>query len=381
MGGSGNVENLESFDIAIVEVPKTKTLTLMKEVQKSPFLTAAEKDFKTNWIKDVDAAPSLSSSFQQAQGIVNSAKINWPWKFPKPQQPSASSEFQWNMLRIDAPKAWKKTQGKGVNVAIIDTGVDCSHPDLNCSLSDGVNIINPATSPMDDNEHGTHVAGIISGQGQTITVDGQKTRVFGVAPQVHIIPVKALDAKGSGYLSDIVLGIYWATSHGAQVINMSLGSPSGATSLEQAVQKAYQAGVTVIAAAGNDGQGNQSTVNYPGAYPWVIAVAASDSKDHIASFSSAGPAVDLITPGVDILSTIPTGYERMSGTSMACPHAVGLAALAIASGASSPEAVKKALNSASKRLCSKKFHQFCLRYPPATDQGHGLPDAAKIVGL
>ncbi len=372
--GAIPVEDLPGFNIAIIEVPKARTLAIMEESKNSPSLRAAEKDFRINWIKDVDESPSLSASFEQAQGFAQNARFHWPWGQHQPSTPG----IHWNLRRLKAPQAWVKTQGNGVRVAIIDTGVDCAHPDLNCNLSDGANMTNAATPPMDDNGHGTHVAGIIAGQGK----DGG---VFGVAPRVTLIPVKVLSADGSGNLSDVVSGIYWAMTHGAQVINMSLGAPTAATALEQAVHKAYQAGVVIVAAAGNDGEnasrsGETSTVDYPGAYPWVIAVAASDRKDHIAPFSSFGPAVDITAPGDNILSTVPNGYEKMSGTSMASPHIAGVAALAIASGISGPESVKGALNSSSSLLCPKVI----FRGPecaPATDEGNGIPDASKIVAL
>ncbi len=372
--GAIPVQDLPGFNIAIIEVPKAQTLSIMEESKNSASLRAAEKDFRINWIKDVDENPSLSSAFQEAQGLTQDARFHWPWGKHQPSTPG----IHWNLRRIKAPQAWVKTQGNGVRVAIIDTGVDCAHPDLNCNLSDGANMTNAKTPPMDDNGHGTHVAGIIAGQGK----DGG---VFGVAPRVTLIPVKVLSADGSGNLSDVVSGIYWAMTHGAKVINMSLGAPTSATALEQAVHKAYQAGVVIVAAAGNDGEnasrdGGASTVDYPGAYPWVIAVAASDRKDHIAPFSSFGPAVDITAPGDNILSTVPSGYEKMSGTSMASPHIAGVAALAIASGISGPQSLKEALNSSSSLLCPKVIFRG-RQCAPATDEGHGIPNAAKIVAL
>ncbi len=372
--GAVTVQNLEAFNIAIIKVPKAQTLSIMEETKNSQSLRAVEKDFRINWLKDVDGTPSLASSFQQAQGMIQDARFHWPWGKHAPSTPG----IHWNIRRLKAPQAWAKTQGSGVLVAIIDTGVDCAHPDLKCNLADGANMTNSSTPPIDDNGHGTHVAGIIAGQGK----DGG---VFGVAPQVTIIPVKVLNADGSGNLSDVVSGIYWAMTHGARVINMSLGAPTSATALEQAVHKAYQAGVVIVAAAGNDGEnasrsGGNSTVDYPGAYPWVIAVAASDRSDHIAPFSSFGPAVDITAPGDGILSTVPNGYEKMSGTSMASPHIAGVAALAVASGASGPESVKAALNTSASLLCPKSVFRGW-QCAPSTDEGHGIPDASKIVGL
>ena len=247
-----------------------------------------------------------------------------------------------------------------MKVAVIDTGIDCAHPDLKCDFGSGANIVDPSATPTDDNEHGTHVAGTIAGRG-----DGGP---IGVAPKATLIPVKVLDAQGSGNLSDIVKGINWATRAGVNVINMSLGGPTGSAALERAVKHALSAGVVVVCAAGNSGP-NPDTVGFPGGYPGVIAVAASDLNDKVANFSSRGNAVAFIAPGVDIASTIPGGgTAKLSGTSMASPHVAGLAALAIERGARGPSGVRAVLSTASSPLPGLG----------ATEQGAGMIDAARL---
>jgi subtilisin/minor extracellular protease Epr len=149
-----------------------------------------------------------------------------------------------------------------------------------------------------------------------------------------------LDSTGSGYISDLIAAIEWAvetrkdtdTSNNIQIISMSLGSNSGSTALKTACSQAYDSGILLVAAAGNDGnkKGTGNSVDYPGVYSSVIAVAATDFMDNRASFSSTGPAVELAAPGVNILSTYQDSLASLSGTSMACPHVAGTAALVLA---------------------------------------------------
>ena len=189
------------------------------------------------------------------------------------------------------------------------------------------------SDPLDDNGHGTHCAGIIAAVDNDIGV-------IGVAPEANLYSLKMLDSTGSGYSSDLIAAIEWAiqthedadSANDIQIISMSLGSDSGVTALETACSQAYAHGILLVAAAGNDGNigGIGDTVDYPGAYNSVIAVAATDSTDKRASFSSTGPAVELAAPGVNIYSTYQGGYASLSGTSMACPHVVGTAALVLA---------------------------------------------------
>ena len=240
----------------------------------------------------------------------------------------------WGITKIGAPLVHTNgNKGTGINVAIIDTGINYNHPDLRDNYKGGYDFVNDDVDPLDDNGHGTHCAGIIAAADNDIGV-------IGVAPEANLYSLKMLDSKGSGYISDLIAAIEWAietrkdadTSNDIQIVSMSLGSNSGVTALETACSQAYDSGILLVAAAGNDGnrRGTGDSVDYPGAYSSVIAVAATDSKDKRASFSSTGPAVELAAPGVNILSTYQDGLTSLSGTSMACPHVAGTAALVLA---------------------------------------------------
>lgn len=233
----------------------------------------------------------------------------------------------WGVDRIDAELVHPYNKGTGVKVAIIDTGIDYTHTDLDGNYKGGIDFVNNDANPMDDNGHGTHVAGIVAAEDNDFGV-------IGVAPEAYLYGVKVLGSSGSGYLSDVVAGIEWSVQNGMQVISMSLGTDSDYLSLKNAVDNAYQGGVVVVAAAGNDGNvaGTGDNVDYPARYDSVIAIAATDSSNTRASWSSTGPAVELSAPGVSIYSTLlGGGYGTKSGTSMAAPHVSGTAALILKS--------------------------------------------------
>jgi subtilisin family serine protease len=232
----------------------------------------------------------------------------------------------WGIDRVKAPQVWNSVQGAGVNVAVLDTGIG-PHPDL--ELAGGAFFIE--TNYDDGNGHGTHVAG-------TIAALGNGSGVIGAAPAANLYAVKVLNSSGSGSLSTVISGIQWAANtrtdqdleNDIHIINMSLGASSGSTSLEAACNAAYNAGILLVAAAGNSGtpSGKGDSVGYPAKYASVIAVAATDENNLRATFSSTGPAVEIAAPGTRILSTyLKGGYATLSGTSMASPHVAGVAAL------------------------------------------------------
>jgi len=238
----------------------------------------------------------------------------------------------WGIDRIDAEVVHDSgNKGAGIKVAIIDSGVDYTHEDLDANFDIallGYDFVNSDDDPMDDDGHGTHVAGIIA-------AEDNGEGVVGVAPEAELYALKALDATGSGYVSDVILAIQWATDPDGDgsagdrldIINMSLGGRKNIF-LEWACNLAYLDGLLLVAAAGNGG-----AVIYPAAYSSVIAVSATDEYDNLASFSSTGKQVELAAPGVDVNSTLPgNNYsddlgETWSGTSMASPHVAGTAAL------------------------------------------------------
>lgn len=226
----------------------------------------------------------------------------------------------WGINRIDAELVWPLGQtGSGINIGIIDTGISTSHPDLAGNIKGGVSEVAYTYSWNDDNGHGSHVAGIVAAVDNTIGV-------VGGVPAANLYAIKVLDRNGSGYLSDVIDGIDWATAHGIQVINLSLGTTADIQSMHDAVKRAHDAGVVVVAAAGNSG----GSVIYPAAYPEAIAVAATDSSNIAPYWSSRGPEVDLAAPGVNIYSTYKgTKYATLSGTSMASPHVAASAAIVL----------------------------------------------------
>ncbi len=239
----------------------------------------------------------------------------------------------WGVTQIGAKSLFYSTpsvNGDGVKVAVIDTGVNWQHEDLDGNYVTGYDFVNRDNNPMDDNGHGTHCAGIIAAEVNGIAVAG-------VAPQASIYAYKVLNSRGSGTISNIILGIQQAKADQVNVISMSLGSTSYSQSLYDACLAATSGGIVVVAAAGNSGNtATGSTVNYPAKFDCVIAVGATNVNDDLASFSSTGPEVDVVAPGVDVLSdykdvTPYDGFNRdtiyMSGTSMACPHVAGTVAL------------------------------------------------------
>lgn len=268
-------------------------------------------------------------------------------KTPLPPPPE---QLTWNIQRIKADQVWEISTADPIKVGIIDTGIQLNHPDLAANIKGGYNAINPIKSPNDDNGHGTHVAGIVA------AVDNE-IGVIGVGPNIDLYAYKVLNRNGSGFLSDVIEGIDKAVTDGMQVINMSLGTNSNIESFHDAIRRANQAGIVIVAAAGNSFGG---AVSYPAAYPEVIAVSATDSDDKIASFSSVGPEVDLTSPGVNIYSTYKgSTYRSLSGTSMASPHVAGVAALLLtqttkcdtdSDGACSPDEVQTRLEATAKDL-------------------------------
>jgi len=234
-----------------------------------------------------------------------------------PPQPAQNTP--WGVAKIEAPKVWNVGyKGAGVKVAILDTGIDTKHPDL--TVMGGATFVKGTRSYNDDNGHGTHVAGIVAALDNNIGV-------VGVAPEAELYAVKVLNKQGSGWVSDVIAGIKWSITNGMQVISMSFGSTSDSQALHDECDKAYNAGIVLVAAAGNDGPG-ENTVNYPAKYSSVIAVGATDENDNVADWSSRGPELELTAPGVNIYSTYKgSTYGTLSGTSMACPHVTGTVAL------------------------------------------------------
>lgn len=241
--------------------------------------------------------------------------------------PSTAAVDQWHLARIGAPAAWQRSRGTNVTVAVLDTGVDCSHPAIRCTAGTDYVGGRPQGPGLagDPNGHGTHVAGIVADTGAS--------GASGVAPAAVIQSMRVLDTSGSGYTSTIARAILDAGRPGV-VINMSLGGPTGATAMRDAIAAAAAAGAIIVAARGNSGS---TAPSYPVCYEPVVGVAATDAADRRPSWSSYGDCTDVGAPGDAIVSTWPGGgYRALSGTSMASPVTAGSIALLVALGDRDP---------------------------------------------
>ncbi len=232
-----------------------------------------------------------------------------------------SSTSDWALSAIHAREAWKFGDGDGVVVAVLDTGVSATHPDLRDRILPGWNFIADNGNTSDDDGHGTFVAGLIAASSDS----GPE----GVAPGASILPVKILDNQGVGSTASFIAGINYAVDHGARVINISASGASDSAALNDALANAEAHHVVVVGSSGNDG--SESTA-YPAGVSTVLAVSATDEKNALAPFSSYGPYVDVAAPGVDITSTwwSPTdgdGHATASGSSASAPMVSGLAAI------------------------------------------------------
>ena len=272
--------------------------------------------------------------------------------------------------QVEAPSAWDTSKGKGIRVAVLDTGIDYEHPDLKYNYVGGKSFVKGVSSPMDDHCHGTHCAG-------TIAAAMNGVGVIGIAPEASLYAVKVLDKNASGLFSWSIAGIDWCMNNNIQIISMSLGSASVPEAVGLICNAAWCQGLLIVAGAGNQ-QGNpvppqQSNVDYPARYKNVIAVSSVNSNDVIALNSGRGPEVDLCAPGVEILSTLPKDkYGKMSGTSVACPHVSGVAALAWgAHPTAKNEQIWNLIASTAKDLGISG---------PDSKYGYGRVDAAAAVG-
>jgi hypothetical protein len=254
----------------------------------------------------------------------------------------AELDNSWGVSRIGAGLVHDSgNRGEGIKVAVFDTGIDCTHPDLDGNCAPGIDFVNDDSDPMDDNGHGTHVAG-------TIGAEDDENGVVGVAPKAILHGVKVLDGNGNGSWSDVVAGLEWAVQNGIQVANHSYGgSGDPGTLVRDAFQAAEAAGIVNVAAAGNGGNcaGTGDSVEYPARFDTVIAVANTTIDDLRACSSATGAEVEIAAPGTAIFSTRLGGeYTTLSGTSMASPHVAGVAALVLAAGRfTSPAEVRNQL--------------------------------------
>ncbi len=316
------------------KVPKGTQRQALSVINRSPAVDWAEPNFRFR-LDPLETMPNpIISPFAEFTEITS---------FPNdPYYISYASRY---LEHLGVEDAWQLTQGDPrITVAVIDTGVDCTHPDLagHCWVNedeipnngkdddhngyvddrDGWNFVTDRDDPRDVHRHGTHVAGILAA-----TINNREG-IAGIAGKTTIMPLVVFSPLGVGTYYDLIRAILYAADNGAKVINLSLGATTYSRGEALAVDYAYRKGVVMVAAAGNN---SFDRLFYPAAHKHVIGVAATDSEDHIAWFSNYGPYISVAAPGVSIISTLPGGgYGIMCGTSMAAPHVSGLAALILA---------------------------------------------------
>jgi hypothetical protein len=306
---------------------------------------------KVSYIFDTIPVIAANLSSQALRLLSNESQIEYIEDIPV--ETVLGQNVPWNINSVGATTAHSFSRGTGVKIAVLDTGIDYNHPDLSENYKGGWDFINNDPDPYDDHEekiyfppwipfwpswivishsHGTHVSGIIGARDNEIGV-------VGVAPEAELYAVKVLNEKGYSMISSVGEGIEWAIKNNMDVIHMSLGADYPSDTRRRLCDEAYTRGILIVAAAGNNWGGH---VDYPAAFPSVIAVASYDVLLHRSHFTSVGPEVELSAPGatlltslgyVGILSTIRVAidsedpYGRMCGTSMAAPHVTGAAAL------------------------------------------------------
>jgi subtilisin family serine protease len=310
---------------------KAKTTTSARRAAAAKYgATVADSSASSNVVTITGKLPATELLKKvKADPAVELASLNYTRHIssvPNDEYYGTDQKNYFNTIRM--PQAWDLSKSTGTGtVAVLDTGVDAGHPDLAGHLLPGFNAVSSTRpTPVDDNGHGTMTLGIIA------AAANNGIGVAGVGWNAKAMPVKVLDANGDGYDVDIVQGLDWAVAHGTKVVNMSFGGTADNPVLHDAIKRAYAAGVTMSVAAGNDGN---DTLQYPGSYPEVLAVAATDAGGKLTDFSSYGDWVDIAAPGVDILSTgvrsmtppdyVP--YWYCTGTSCSAPIVTGVAAM------------------------------------------------------
>ena len=318
--------------------------------------------------------PAIAASIPEAaiQGLLRNPRVTSIEPDITVYAIDAELDNAWGVKHIGAGTVHDGgNRGAEMKIAIIDSGIDYTHPDLDANYDGGYDFVNDDTDPMDDYGHGTHVAG-------TVAAEDDGVGVVGVAPEARIYALKVLGADGSGLYSDVIAALQWARDNGIQVTNNSYGSSDDpGDTVKAAFDNSYAAGVLHVAAAGNSGipPGKGDSVIYPARWESVIAVAATDEGDKRARWSSTGADLELAAPGVDIYSTLlGGGYGEKDGTSMASPHVAGTAALVMVSGAvSDTDGLYGIANEVRERLSATADDLGDAGWDPK--YGYGLVDA------
>ena len=346
--------------------------------QKAAMRADLVADLAVTYAYTLLPAVALQASAQRIQALTQDPDVDTVWlDLP------VHTCLDVSVPLLGVPKVWATgIQGRGIMIGVVDTGVDASHPDLAGRVAATQDFTGEGFS--DGHGHGTHVCSIAAGSGMA-----SSGKYVGVAPEATLLVAKVLRASGSGMTSDVMAGVEWAVNQKAQVINLSLGATGpcdGSDALSATCDAAWQRGVVVCVAAGNEGPGS-GTVGSPGCAHKVITVGATDDQDAVASFSARGPTLDgrqkpdICFPGVGIVAARAKGtvmgspldehYTSASGTSMATPHASGAVALMLAAyPKDTPDQIKARLMETAKNLGLA-----------GNVQGAGRADVARVFGL
>ncbi|MCF6191610.1 MAG: S8 family serine peptidase [Candidatus Hydrothermae bacterium] len=306
------------------EVARTTQAPILKMLEGRPDVYRVRSFWVAN-LMVVRAEPQVIRALAQRPDVREIRDIRTYHVLGQPSHASKTppriQTVEWNISQIKADSVWYQygLSGLGVLVGILDTGIDPSHPALAGNFSGYFHdAVGGQTAPYDDHGHGTHVAGTIAA-----TINNG-VGIAGMA-NVRLYSLRALNAQRSGTYTDIADAIRWAAQNGIPIISMSLGGPSGNSTLQSACTYAWNQGSILIVASGNDGR---RAISYPAAYSTTVAVGALDSNGSLAYYSNYGPEQEVVAPGSNILSTVPfNSYASLSGTSMATPHVSGVAAL------------------------------------------------------
>jgi subtilisin family serine protease len=287
--GVDTVKRIAALHVVVVQMPPSHRDEALAKLREASAVAFAERD----------------AVMEQLATTPNDA--SWP--------------LQWGLRQVGYPSAWDTTRGgDSITIAVLDTGIDGTVPDLRSAVVDGYNAVDPQAAPTDDNGHGTSVAGILGARSNNL--EG----ITGVCWTCSLMPIKVLGASGAGDTALVAAGIVHAVDAGARIITMSLGGPADESTLDQAVSYALTRGAILVAAAGNSGT---SEPFYPAAIPGVLSVAATDPADHLYSWSNFGDWVDVAAPGCNPAPSFAGGYVQLCGTSSATPVVAGLVALVL----------------------------------------------------
>lgn len=315
---------LEPLPLSVVRVPEGRELDAIADLERSPLVRYAEPDYLAFASLHPGTGASAAGTEQAQDPDADYRQVDQAVLATQGYLPNDSAWLnQWAVRRVEAPLAWEVTTGSSqVVVAVIDSGIDLNHPEFSGRLLPGYDYVNKDSTPQDDFGHGTQISGIIAATGNN------QIGVAGLAWNVRLLPLKALDNNGVGPVSNLIQAILYANVQNVDVINLSLALSGHSQGLYDAIRVAYNNSVVIVASTGNSG----GPVSYPALYPEVIAVAATTRWDQWAPYSNFGSQVDVAAPGGQdadrIYSTsLYGGYGSNYGTSLAAAHVTGLVAL------------------------------------------------------